>query len=144
MYNHLLIAIDGSDLSEKALRQGLALAKALAAKVTVVTVTQPMTVGFPGGYGLNMSAAAYAKAATDHAKKVLDDAATIAGSGQTIDAVHVADNYPAEGILTTAEQRQANLIVMAPHNRRAVEWFLFGSETSRVVAEGDRSVLIVR
>ena len=144
MYHHLLIAIDGSDLSQKALRQGLALAKALAARVTVVTVTQPVTDGFLRGFGLNLSAAAYAKAAIDHAKKVLDGAVSIAGSGQTIDAVHVAENYPAEGILTTAEQRQADLIVMAPHDRRPVDWFLFGSETSRVVAEGDRSVLIVR
>lgn len=144
MYNHLLIAIDGSDLSKKALRQGLALAKALAAKVTVVTVTQPLGGGLTGGYGLHISPTEYAKAATDHANHVLDDAAKIAGLGQAIDALHVADEYPAEAILTTAEERKVDLIVMAPHHRRAVEWFLFGSETSRVLAEGDKSILIVR
>ena len=36
MFKHLLIATDGSDLSQKAVEQGLALAKALGAKVTAV------------------------------------------------------------------------------------------------------------
>ena len=40
MYKHLLIATDGSDLARKAVEQGLALAKALSAKATAVTVTE--------------------------------------------------------------------------------------------------------
>jgi nucleotide-binding universal stress UspA family protein len=45
MYKHLLIATDGSESSAKALAHGLALAKSLAAQVTVVTVTEPWTEG---------------------------------------------------------------------------------------------------
>jgi hypothetical protein len=41
MYKHLMIATDGSPASVKALAQRLALPKALAAQVTVVTVTEP-------------------------------------------------------------------------------------------------------
>jgi len=41
MYRHLLIATDGSELAEKAVAQGLALAKELGAKVTALTVTEP-------------------------------------------------------------------------------------------------------
>jgi nucleotide-binding universal stress UspA family protein len=41
MYKHVLIAVDGSELSDKALAQGLELAKALSAKVTLVHVTAP-------------------------------------------------------------------------------------------------------
>lgn len=55
MYKHLLIATDGSDLAKKAVEQGLALAKALNAKATAVTVTElwvavvsgEMAFGFP-------------------------------------------------------------------------------------------------
>ena len=43
MYKHLLIATDGSESNAKALAHGLALAKSLAAQVTVVTVTEPWT-----------------------------------------------------------------------------------------------------
>jgi len=43
MFKHLLIATDGSPESWKALAQGLALARALSAKVTIATVTEPWT-----------------------------------------------------------------------------------------------------
>jgi nucleotide-binding universal stress UspA family protein len=43
MFKHLLIATDGSPEGEKALAKGLSLAKALSAKVTVTTVTEPWT-----------------------------------------------------------------------------------------------------
>lgn len=41
MYKHILIATDGSELANRALDHGLALAKAVKAPVTLVTVTQP-------------------------------------------------------------------------------------------------------
>jgi nucleotide-binding universal stress UspA family protein len=41
MYKHVLIASDGSDLAQKAVEQGLTLAKALNALATVITVTEP-------------------------------------------------------------------------------------------------------
>ena len=39
MYKHILIATDGSDLADRALVHGLALAKEVKASVTLVTVT---------------------------------------------------------------------------------------------------------
>ena len=39
MYKHILIPTDGSPLSEEAVRQGMALAKSLGAKTTVITVS---------------------------------------------------------------------------------------------------------
>ena len=48
MYQHLLIATDGSDLAQEAVDHGLALAKALQAKTTIVTVTEPWTAMAPG------------------------------------------------------------------------------------------------
>jgi len=40
MYHHILISTDGSELGTKGLDHGLTLAKALGAKVTVITVTE--------------------------------------------------------------------------------------------------------
>jgi nucleotide-binding universal stress UspA family protein len=44
MYKHILIPTDGSELSKLAIEEGIALAKALAARVTVLTVTIPFHV----------------------------------------------------------------------------------------------------
>src|SRR5215831_3003322 len=41
MYKNILIATDGSDLSMSAVQSGVALAKAVGAKVTAVTVSVP-------------------------------------------------------------------------------------------------------
>ena len=41
MYRHLLIATDGSELANQAVAHGLGLAKAIGARVTAVTVTEP-------------------------------------------------------------------------------------------------------
>jgi len=41
MYTNVLIPTDGSELAGKAVRHGVALAKRIGAKVTVLTVLQP-------------------------------------------------------------------------------------------------------
>ena len=42
MYKHILIATDGSELALKGLRQGLGLARLSGAKVTALTVIEPL------------------------------------------------------------------------------------------------------
>ena len=44
MYKHILIPTDGSELSKKAADQGIGLAKALNAKVTAATVSEPFHI----------------------------------------------------------------------------------------------------
>jgi nucleotide-binding universal stress UspA family protein len=44
MYKHILIPTDGSELSQKAIDHGAKLAKALNAKVTAVTVSEPFHI----------------------------------------------------------------------------------------------------
>jgi nucleotide-binding universal stress UspA family protein len=40
MYANILLSADGSDIAKKGVEHGMALAKALNAKVTVITVTE--------------------------------------------------------------------------------------------------------
>jgi nucleotide-binding universal stress UspA family protein len=41
MYRHILIPTDGSELAERGVTSGLALAKSLGAKVSVIVVMEP-------------------------------------------------------------------------------------------------------
>ena len=45
MYKHILIPTDGSELSEKAVRNGITLASSLGAKITALTVMEPWSTG---------------------------------------------------------------------------------------------------
>jgi nucleotide-binding universal stress UspA family protein len=46
MFSNILLAVDGSDLSLRAARQGISLANSLKARVVVLTVTIPSSTDF--------------------------------------------------------------------------------------------------
>src|SRR6185312_16293126 len=50
MYANILLSPDGSDVARKGVRHGIALAKALNAKATVITVTESLPVDYGGGH----------------------------------------------------------------------------------------------
>ena len=50
MYTNILLSTDGSDVARRGVKHGIALAKALNAKVTVITVTEPLEVDYGGGH----------------------------------------------------------------------------------------------
>jgi len=90
MYRHLLIATDGSPLANKAVEQGLSIAKVFNAKVTIVTVTEPWMMSAPGEVAVVFPLEEYEKAAASNASKILKDAST-AGTkyGIACETVHV-------------------------------------------------------
>jgi nucleotide-binding universal stress UspA family protein len=102
MYKHVLIATDGSELAGRAVATGLALAKALKAEVTGVTVTEPWAAVVAEGFPYRE----YQKPAAEQAGRILaavTDAAK--GSGLECATVHVPDRYPAEGIVNCANEK---------------------------------------
>ena len=71
MFAHILIATDGSELSDRAAGHGLALAKVHGAKVTAVHVTEPWTAAVAGEWAITFQAEEYEKTAAANAKSVL-------------------------------------------------------------------------
>ena len=50
MYDNILLSTDGSDVARSGVKHGIALAKALKAKVTVITVTEPLDIDYGSGH----------------------------------------------------------------------------------------------
>lgn len=145
MYKHILIASDGSELAQRAVEQGLQLAKATGAKVTAVTVTEPWTAAVSGEWAVAFPVEEYEKASAANAAKVLAGVQETAGRlGVECDGVHVKDQYPAEGIVEEAKARGCDLIVMASHGRRGIAKFVLGSQATRVLAHTNVPLLICR
>ena len=124
----VLAPIDGSDLALRAVPWA---AKLAARQGTVVLLRV-----VPGMTGDAQDAAA-ANAEIDAA------AAVIAESGVTVERL-VSGGEPDETIVATAEQRGADLIVMASHGRGAIGRAIFGSVADRVTRSATVPVLIVR
>ena len=149
MYTNILLSTDGSDIARKGVEHGIALAKALNAKVTVITVTEPLPVDYGGGHagGWIPSQEEFDRfdaAARERAAKVLDEARAMAEqAGISAELLHVPDAHPATAIIETAKSGGCDLIVMASHGRRGLRKFLLGSQTSEVLVDGSVPVLVV-
>ncbi len=145
MYKHLLVAIDGSELAQNALEQGIALAKALDARVSIVTVTEPWHAFTAGDGTVIFPIEEYETSITQWALETLRAAAKVATDADvTCETIHVEENYPADGIIETAKQQQCDLIVMGSHGRRGLTRLLLGSQANQVVTHSTQPVLICR
>lgn len=147
MYTHILISTDGSELAQRGVDHGLAVAKGLGSKVTVITATEPFPTptGTAAWVVTPKEIAGYAASRKKDAEELL---ASVKASAQKMgleaDTVHVPDARPATAILETAEQAGCNLIVMASHGRRGVKRLLLGSQAAEVVSSSPVPVLVVR
>jgi nucleotide-binding universal stress UspA family protein len=148
MYKNILIATDGSELASKGVRQGLALAEKLDAKVTFLSVVEPLTpeaiqaaisggIEDPvGGYDQQIDASMKKRYAA-----IEQEAAQY---GITVAMLHEIDNSPAEAIVRVAEMNACDLIVMTSHGRRGIRKALLGSQTSEVLVNTNIPVLVIR
>jgi nucleotide-binding universal stress UspA family protein len=148
MYQHILIATDGSELAGKAVDHGMALAKRLNIPVTAVTVTEPWSVlelGRQARQGNQNPIAQFEDMATAAATSILDKVKQVASShGVPCDVVHVHDKHPAEGIIAAAKDNGCDLIIMASHGRRGLDRVLLGSQANEVLTHSKVPALIVR
>ncbi len=149
MYANILLSTDGSDVARQGVEHGMALAKALNAKVTVITVTEPLPVDYGGGHASGWIPSQeefdrFDKASKEHAAKLLDEAQAVAKQiGISAELLHIPDAHPATAIIETAKSRGCDLIVMASHGRRGIRKLFLGSQTSEVLVDGSVPVLVV-
>jgi nucleotide-binding universal stress UspA family protein len=143
MYKHILIATDGSDLSKVAIQSGVALAKALDARVTAMTVTMPFHIYAIDPSMITDTLEQYTKRMVVLAEKYLDVAKnTATASGVMYGLVHVEHEQPYQAIIDTAQKRGCDLIVMASHGRSGIAAVLLGSVTSKVLTHTNIPVLV--
>lgn len=145
MYKHMLLATDGTEVADKAVEHGLALAKAVGAEVTLLTVTMPWSSVAYGVVESLTTRDAYESAARARAQALLDQAAKRADElGVRSQRVQVADLNPYQAIITAAKERNCDLIVVGAHGRRGFERLLLGSETTKVLTHSKCPVLVWR
>jgi nucleotide-binding universal stress UspA family protein len=134
MYANILLSTDGSDVARKGVEHGIGLAKALNAKVTVITVTEPLPVDYGSGHASGWMPSPeevdrFDAACKERAGKVLDEVRAMAKQiGISAELLHIPNAYPATAIIETAKSRACDLIIMASHGRRGLSLTLANSE----------------
>ncbi len=145
MYRHILIPTDGSELSRKAIEHGVALARAVDARVTAVTVTVPFAVLAAEPQKISDTSEAYQERMNAVAEQALGEAKQAAeAAGVPCEALHAEHDQPYLSIVETATRRDCDLIVMASHGRRGLAALVLGSETVKVLTHSTIPVLVCR
>jgi nucleotide-binding universal stress UspA family protein len=147
MFKHILIPTDGSSVSTKAVKAGIALAKEHGAKVTGYHAVEPVPVRL---YGEGMVAdrqmvAEFERRRRAAAKKHIGTLARAAlKAGVRFDPVVETSPRPHDGIVATAKKRKCDLILMSSHGRRGFDRLVLGSVADKVIQRAGVPVLVYR
>lgn len=144
MYKHILLPTDGSDLANKAVQHGIALAKGLGANVTALTVRPHLDDFIAEGVAITVSKEdreRFIESTEHHLDAAREEADR---QGVTLATMQIEDSDPWKAIVEAAEKSGADLIVMASHGRRGLSALLLGSETQKVLTHSKTPVLVYR
>ena len=147
MYKRILVATDGSKLSNKAVEQALKLAEVTGAELVALKVVPryPQTY-FEGGVALANAEVEKIEKQWQEEAKVIVAAVQAAGQKRAVKVkpVTVKSDLIAEAIIAGAKRNKCDLIVMASHGRRGLKRLLLGSETQQVLTHSHTPVLVLR
>jgi nucleotide-binding universal stress UspA family protein len=138
----VVFAYDGSELAKLAIEEaGRQLGPGRDA--LVLTVWQPFDVGFVPAVALRINAAEIADV-RDAAEQTAADGASLAKvAGFNARGLETEAAPTWKGIVHTAEEHDASMIVLGSHGRTGLAGVLLGSVAEAVAAHSRRSVLIV-
>lgn len=144
MYQRILIPVDGSPTSDRALQEALGLARQQNVQLELVHVVEEI-------YFLDIeSSINYAElleTMRNSGNEILKQAQTViqqAGMAAEIKLLEASGERVASVIVTEAERWLADLIVIGTHGRSGFSRLLFGSVAEGVVRTAQIPVLLIR
>ena len=142
MYKRILVPVDGSEPSNKALVAALQLAREAGGRVRLLQVFDELA--YVSGFEMTTQVL---QSARDYAQRILDDTLAIANaSGVPADTLLVDTVGARLGEVVADEARawEADLVVVGTHGRRGVGRVLLGSGAEQVIRLAPVPVLAVR
>lgn len=144
MFKHILLPTDGGELSMKAVRHGMLLAKLVGAKATALIVRRPLREFVAEGITIPVSEEQQKDYVVQMDKLLEAARAEAKKDGIDAEAIQIVNDEPWRGIVEAAKSKGCDLIVMSSHGRRGVSAFLLGSETQKVLTHSTVPVLVYR
>ncbi|MGI8729059.1 MAG: universal stress protein [Solirubrobacteraceae bacterium] len=144
MFGSIVVGIDGSDTAGEALRQSIALARSVGARIELVSAYEPVSdarlresVSVPRDLQWIINPREDVEATLERA------AGEVRAAGVDVD-VFARQGDPADAILDVAEERRCDLIVVGNKGMTGAKRFLLGSVPNKVSHHAPCSVLIIR
>ena len=146
MFKHILISTDGSAASIKAAKAGIALAKALGAKITAYSAIESMQAIYMEGYAFDEKMLEEIESSTRQAgqKRVAAIEKLCKAARVPFTSVINTVNTPYEGIVNAAKKQKCDVIFMASHGRSGIAKLVMGSVTQKVLTHTRIPVVVYR
>lgn len=142
MYKKILMPTDGSACSQKAITEGLDVAKSMGASVTFLYAVENIS----STLWISPESVPYGLELIEDLKRVgseaLSKASELAQAAGVEAETRLVEAKPVEAIL--AEAKNHDLVVMGTHGRSGLDRFMLGSVTEAVLHRSDKPVLVLR
>ena len=142
MFKRILVPVDGSETSTKALVAALQLARESGGRVRIVHALDELA--YLSGYEYSGDMLEQAR---QYAKKVVDDAVALAASsGVSADSqlLEAPGRRLGDIVADQARAMEADLVVVGTHGRRGIGRLVMGSGAEQVIRMAPVPVLAVR
>jgi len=146
MFKRILVPLDGSPLSERALPIAMAMARKFGSKIILLRVLDIPVPTPPASHpGVAIGWVREARTqAHEEARSYLDvQQREVHRQGIEVRAL-MRDRSPADDILQVAASEKVDLIVMSAHGRGGLARWTFGSVADKVARHSPCPVLLVR
>ncbi len=146
MFKHILIPVDGSEFSDKAIDTGVQFAKSVGARISGFIAEPEYKMPTHGEVMTRTAVSMYEHSdkARQHAESVLKRIADRArAEGVQYDSGFVESDQPAGAIVEAAEKHHCDLILMVSHARRGLDKLLHGSVAGTVMTRTRIPVLVL-
>lgn len=147
LYNKIMVAIDGSDVSSKALDHAIKLAENHKATLILIHIVEE-SFGFRGGVGFD-----YDYLITQYREeglRILKDAEQIVKEKSSLKCKTILvelnpfQGRIAEVLIDKIKDLSVDLLVMGTHGRRGFNHFLLGSVAENLIRIAVTPVLLIR
>ena len=151
MFRKILVPLDGSEHSLKALEEAAQLAKIFSGKITLISVysVQPIMIGgqSASGYGAILTGAEVSRmieAAQKSGNKILQDAEQkISATGVQVEK-KLVEGHTVQEIVRAANEGNFDLIVIGARGISHIREMLLGSVTDGVIHHAHCAVLVIK
>jgi nucleotide-binding universal stress UspA family protein len=145
MFSSIVVGTDGSDTASKAVRQAVDLARAVGAKIELVTAYEPVPAQRISEERRQAPEdLQWAISPREDVDATLEAAAAVVREAGVAVNLYARQGDPADAILDVAEEVEADLIVVGNKGMTGAKRFLLGSVPNKVSHHAPCSVLIIR
>jgi nucleotide-binding universal stress UspA family protein len=141
VFSNILVAMDGSEASQRALSQAVDLAKLCNAKLHTIYVVE---TGLFSSLPMEGTVEIMYSVLEKEGEEVMESANKFASEKSITVLTHMKQGHAGSEILALAEEEKSDLIIVGSHGKSNTDRLLIGSVSTFVVTHSTVTTMVVR